>query len=108
MRKAAKKSPSLSAFPALHDHYTNRSVSDPLDFIECDGIAASVIETCCPCAFVAGHGLRDLELAAILEVGGDPRCTKAMGADFRAQPGRLAAALNHCMHVGLRKRLAYF
>ena len=52
---------------------------------------------------MASHVLSDLQLAAILEVGGDARCPEAVGADLGPQPGRFGPLLDHQVHIGLEQ-----
>jgi hypothetical protein len=62
--------------------FYNASESNPLDLIEFDLIVAPVIESGGSGRLVAGHLLRDLQLAAVLQVGGDPGGAEAVGADL--------------------------
>ena len=50
---------------------------------------------------MAGHLLGDLELAAVLKVGGDPGGAEAVGADLGAQSCSSCPALDHHVHIGL-------
>ena len=58
------------------------SISNPLNFIERHLIATPVIEPSSPGGFMAGHVLSDLQLAAVLEVSGDPGGPEAVSADL--------------------------
>jgi hypothetical protein len=77
------------------------SERNPLHLIEGDLIVAPVIERCCPRGFMAGHLLGDLELAAILKVGGDAGGAEAVGADLGAQSCSSCPPLDHHVHIGL-------
>ncbi len=48
-----------------------------------------------------GHPLSNLELAAVLEVGGDAGGTEAVSADLGADAGGLGTPLNYHVHVSL-------
>ncbi len=48
-----------------------------------------------------GHALRDLQLASVLQVGGNSGGPEAVGADPGSQPRRLGPLLNHHVHIGL-------
>jgi len=53
---------------------------------------------------VGGHGLSVFERAAIVEIGGDPRCAKGVIADRRGNAGGPRTTLQHAPGVGLRHR----
>ena len=55
---------------------------------------------------MAGHVLGDLQLAAILEVGGDAGGSEAVGADLCFQLRGPGAFLNYQMHIGLGQGIA--
>ena len=50
---------------------------NPLHLIEGDPVVTLVVEPGDPREFMAGHLLGDLELTAVLKVGGDPGCSEA-------------------------------
>lgn len=50
---------------------------------------------------MACHLLGDLQLTAVLQVGGDTGGPEAMGADLGAQAGGFGSPLNHHVHVDL-------
>ncbi len=50
---------------------------------------------------MTGHVLGNFQLAAILEVGGDPGSAEAVGTDLGSEPRGFGAFLNHQVHVGL-------
>jgi hypothetical protein len=60
-------SPQHSSFVVRRDSERN-----PLHLIEGNLIGAPVVECSGPRGFMAGHLLGDLELAVVLQVGGDP------------------------------------
>jgi hypothetical protein len=64
------------------------SERNPLDLIEGNLIGAPVVKSGGPRRFMTGHLLGDLELAAVLQVGGDPGGAEAVGADLGAQSCR--------------------
>ncbi len=64
----------LDALASCSDH-------DPLDLIESDLIAASVVELGGARRGVCGHLAGMLKLAVILEVGGDPGRTEGVVGD---------------------------
>jgi hypothetical protein len=53
---------------------------------------------------VAGHLLGDLQLAAVLQLGGDAGGPEAVASDARLNAGGEGATLNHHVHVGLGQR----
>ena len=57
-----------------------------------------------PGGFVAGHGLRYLQLAAVLKIGGDAGGPEAVATDLGLDAGALGPSLDHHVHVGLGKR----
>ena len=59
-----------------------KSKRNPLDFIEHDLIASSVIKPRRTIGFMAGHVLRDLQLATVLQVGGNAGGSEAVGSDL--------------------------
>ena len=77
----------------------NLSEGNPLHFIERHLITASVIEPGSSGGFMAGHLLRNLQLAAVLEIGGDAGCPEAVRADD------LLAAIDTTSLLGLRDRV---
>ena len=84
-----------------YQHGPRLLISNPLDFIERDLVAAAIIKSCSPSRFMAGHVLGDLQLTAVLQVRGDPGSAEAVGADLGAQPCSSRPPLNHHVHVGL-------
>ncbi len=50
---------------------------------------------------MTGHVLGDLQLAAVLEVGGDTGGSETVRADPSAQPSGFGPFLNHQVHIGL-------
>lgn len=50
---------------------------------------------------MAGHLLGDLQLAAVLQVGGDPGGAEAVGADLGSQSCSACPPLDHHVHIGL-------
>jgi hypothetical protein len=50
---------------------------------------------------MAGHLLGDLELAAVLTIGGDPGGAEAVGTDLGAQSCSSCPSLDHHVHIGL-------
>ena len=60
---------------------------DPLDLVKRDLIAGPVVEFGGPRAFVRGHGLRVLERAAGLKVGGDAGCAEHVAPELALQSG---------------------
>jgi len=74
---------------------------NPLHLIEGDPVVTLVVEPGDPREFMAGHLLGDLELTAVLKVGGDPGCSEAVGADLGLQLCSSCPLLDHHVHVGL-------
>lgn len=60
-----------------------------------------VVEAGGPRALVIGHLLGEFELAAVLQVGRDPRRTEGVGPDLGPDAGGGGAAAEHAPHVGL-------
>ena len=77
------------------------SERNPLHLIEGNLIIAPVVKSGGPRGFMAGHLLGDLELASVLQLGGDPGGAEAVGADLGAQSCRPCPPLNHHVHIGL-------
>jgi hypothetical protein len=61
---------------------------DPLNFIERDFIMSAVIKFGCPRRFMVGDLLRDFQLTAVLQIGGDAGRTESMIANPRFDAGR--------------------
>lgn len=77
------------------------SVRYSFDLIECDLIAAPVIEAGGPSGFMACHLLGDLQLATVLQVGGDSGRAEAVGADSGPQACTSRPLLDHHVNIGL-------
>ena len=78
-----------------------RSEGNSLHFIKRDLVAAPVVEPGRSGGLVAGHVLGNLQLATILEIGGDASGPETVGADLGPEPSRFGPLLDHQMHVGL-------
>jgi hypothetical protein len=78
---------------------TGVSNRDPLDLVECDLIAGTVVELGRTRAFVRRHRLGVLERAAPLKVSGDPRSAKSVAADPALHAELGGAALDHAPGV---------
>ena len=81
--------------------FYNASERNPLHLIEGDLIVAPIIEPGGPRRLMAGHLLGDLQLAAVLQVGGDHGGAEAVGADFGSQSCSACPPLDHHVHIGL-------
>jgi hypothetical protein len=68
----------------LNADHGNASKRNPLHFIECDLVAAAIIKSRRPGRLMASHLLGNLQLAAVLQIGGDSGGTEAMSADLGA------------------------
>src|SRR5580704_7756570 len=82
--------PSVGVYPL------NRN---PLDLIKGNLIPRTIIELCCPWAFMRGHGLGIFETAAGPKIGGDSRGAKGVAANPRAHAETTGAALDHAPGV---------
>ena len=60
-------------------------VRNPLNFIKVDQIVARVIKPGSPSGFVAGYVLHNLQLATVLQIGGDAGGAEAVRADLGPQ-----------------------
>src|SRR2546425_7309905 len=72
---------------------------DPLDFVEGDGVAGTIIELGRLRAFVGGHGLRVFQRAPGFEIDGDPRGPERMAVDPPLEAHRGRAMLDHTIGV---------
>ena len=82
----------------------NSSDHDPLDLIERHLILAPVVEPGRPSALVVGHLLRDLELAAVPRVLGNPGPPERMAADLRLDGYGLRSPTDHLVDIRLPHR----
>jgi hypothetical protein len=67
----------------------------------CHGLSTIRILSAPRSGFVASHLLGDLELAAVLQVGGDAGGAEAVGADPGSQSWSACPPLDHHVHIGL-------
>ena len=65
---------------------TKRSDVDPLDLVERDLVVQPVVELGGAGGLVPRDPCRDLEVAAVSQVLGDPGAAKAVGADLGGEP----------------------
>lgn len=70
--------------------------------VQSHGVITAIIQAGCAGRFMAGHLLGDFELAAILQVRGDPGSPEAVSANLRFNPGFQSPTLNHGVDIGLR------
>ena len=74
---------------------------DPLDLVEVDLVAATIVEAGGPRALVVRHGLGDLELAAVLEVLGDASRAERVIADTCRNASGEGPSADHAVGVRL-------
>ena len=91
--------PELTPNSVIRKHLSSERNS--FHFIERNLITSAVVEPGGARRFMAGHVLGDLQLAAILEIGGDSRCPETMSTHLGPQPSRFCSALDHQVHIGL-------
>src|ERR1039458_9260072 len=80
-----------------------RSNYNPLDLVERDLIASTIIKPRGARRLMRGHLLRDFELPAIFQIRGNSRRTERVVADLRRDAGARSAAPDH----EIRLRLAH-
>src|SRR5262249_28214767 len=72
---------------------------NPLDLIERDLIAGTVIELGCARAFARGHGLRIFQRATGIEIRSNARRAENVAAELALQAGLCRAPANHLIGV---------
>jgi hypothetical protein len=77
------------------------SIRNSLHLVERHGIVAPIVKGGRSRRFMPGHLLGDFELAAVLQVRGDPGGAEAVGADFGPDAGGERPSLDHHVDVGL-------
>ena len=82
------------------------SNENPLHLVEHDFLGTTVVKLRRACRGMVRHLRGALQLAAVLQVGGDARGAKGMVADARGDASGLGAPLNHRIGVGLGQGVA--
>ena len=85
-------------------------VRNPLHLVERHAVVPPVVQTGGSGGLVAGHLLRNFELAAVRKVGGDAGGPEAVATDLGLDAGGNRPALNHhvCIRLGERQPVGQF
>lgn len=77
-----------------------RSEANPLDVVKGGAVVPSVVELCRSTVRMAGNPLGHFEVASILKVSGDSRCSEAVARESAPKIRISDPALNHLVGIG--------